>query len=80
MSGLRIFKSSEMVSDRATTDDGFAELQRVVGPETTGSELAGGMASATDSGFDWTLPYDEILFVIEPPPIGDGRRAGGVSL
>lgn len=65
MSGLKVFKRDKITLERGSTADGHVEFQRAVGPETTNSELGGGMEFAEDTSFDWTLTYDEIVFVVE---------------
>lgn len=63
-SGPRIFKRSEMTLVPAVTPTGTTSIARVINPSNS-SHIGGGIEYIENATIEWTVTYDEILFICE---------------
>ena len=66
MSGPKVFKRSEMVLIPAVTPSGNTAIARVVDGGIS-REMGAGIEYLEDVTIDWTVTYDEVLFILEGP-------------
>lgn len=66
MTGPRVFKRSEMVLKPAVTPTGTTAIARVVDASIS-REMGAGIEYLEDATIDWTVTYDELLFILEGP-------------
>lgn len=81
MSGARVFKRADMNLIPAVTPTGTTAIARVI-DSAVSSTVGGGIEIIEDATIDWTVTYDEILFVLEGELIvafDDGEQACGVG-
>lgn len=64
MPGPRIFRRAEMEMIPAVTPTGTTAIARVIDASVS-STIGGGIEELEDAAIDWTVTYDEILFVLE---------------
>ena len=62
----KIFKRADMTLIPAVTASGTTSIARVVNASNS-RHMGGGIEVLEDVTIDWTVTYDEILFVIEGP-------------
>jgi ethanolamine utilization protein EutQ len=76
MSEPRIFHRAEMTLKSAVTPSGTTAIARVVDASIS-KHMGGGIEYLEDVTIDWTVTYDEILFILEGPltvEFVDGRH------
>lgn len=66
MTGPRVFKRSEMQLKPAVTPTGSTSIARVVDASFS-REIGAGIEYLEDVTIDWTVTYDEVLFILEGP-------------
>lgn len=64
MSKARVFKRGEMELQPAVTATGTTSIARVINPAVS-SSMGGGVEYLENTTVEWTVTYDEILFVFE---------------
>ncbi len=64
MSGPKVFRRAEMKLIPAVTPTGTTSIARVI-DSSVSSSVGGGIEYLEDAVIDWTVTYDEILFVFE---------------
>jgi ethanolamine utilization protein EutQ (cupin superfamily) len=62
----KVFKRSEMQLIPAVTPTGSTSIARVINPSNS-RHMGGGIEYLDDVTIDWTVTYDEILFIVEGP-------------
>jgi ethanolamine utilization protein EutQ (cupin superfamily) len=62
----RVFKRTEMQLIPAVTPTGSTSIARVINPSNS-RHMGGGIEVLEDVTIDWTVTYDEILFIVEGP-------------
>ncbi len=62
----KVFKRSEMQLIPAVTPTGSTSIARVINPSNS-RHMGGGIEYLEDVTIDWTVTYDEILFIVEGP-------------
>ena len=76
MTGPKVFHRNAMVLKDAVTPTGTTSIARVV-DSALSRHMGGGIEYLDTVTIDWTVTYDEILFVLEGPLIvelDDGRH------
>lgn len=79
MSKPQVFRRSEMALRDAVTPTGSTSIARVIDASIS-RHMGGGIEYLEDVTIDWTVTYDEILFIIEGPltiEFDDGRHVCG---
>lgn len=79
MSEARVFKRTEMKLIPAVTPTGTTAIARVI-DSSVSNTIGGGIEYIDDATIDWTVTYDEILFVMEGDltvAFDDGEHACG---
>jgi ethanolamine utilization protein EutQ len=66
MSGPRVFRRDDMVLKEAVTPTGTTSIARVINSSIS-RHMGAGVEYLENVTIDWTVTYDEILFVIEGP-------------
>ncbi len=66
MAGARVFKRAEMALKPAVTPSGNTAIARVVDASIS-REMGAGIEYLENVTIDWTVTYDEVLFVLEGP-------------
>lgn len=66
MSGPKVFKRSEMEMKRAATPTGATTIARVIDASIS-REMGAGIECLEKATIDWTVTYDEVLFILEGP-------------
>lgn len=66
MTGPRVFKRAEMQLQPAVTPTGNTAIARVVDASIS-REIGAGIEYLEDVTIDWTVTYDEVLFILEGP-------------
>jgi ethanolamine utilization protein EutQ len=66
MTRPRVFKRSEMVLKPAVTTSGNTAIARVI-DRSVSREMGAGIEYLEDVTIDWTVTYDEVLFVLQGP-------------
>lgn len=72
----RVFKRSEIIPAPAVTATGTTSIARVVNASIS-RHMGGGIEYLENVTVDWTVTYDEILFIFEGtliPEFDDGRH------
>lgn len=64
MRGARVFKRSEMSFAPAVTATGTTSIARVISSSIS-RHMGGGIEYLENATIDWTVTYDEILFICE---------------
>jgi ethanolamine utilization protein EutQ len=64
MAGPRVFKRAEMQLKPAVTPTGNTAIARVVDASIS-REIGAGIEYLEDVTIDWTVTYDEVLFIME---------------
>jgi ethanolamine utilization protein EutQ len=64
VSGARVFKRGEMVLKPAVTATGTTSIARVIDASVS-RQMGAGIEYLENVTIDWTVTYDEILFVCE---------------
>ena len=64
MSQPRVFKRSEMQFKPAVTPTGTTSIARVI-TTADSQQMGGGLEYLENAEIDWTVTYDEILFIFE---------------
>lgn len=64
MSAPKVFRRSEMNLIPAVTPSGTTSIARVI-DSSLSSTIGGGIEYLEDVTIDWTVTYDEILFILE---------------
>ncbi len=62
----KVFKRAEMQLIPAVTPTGSTSIARVINASNS-RHMGGGIEYLEDVTIDWTVTYDEILFVVEGP-------------
>ena len=62
----KVFKRAEMQLIPAVTPTGSTSIARVVNSSNS-RHMGGGIEYLEDVTIDWTVTYDEILFIVEGP-------------
>jgi len=76
MSGPRVFRRSEMALKDAVTPTGTTSIARVINASIS-QHMGAGVEHLDNVTIDWTVTYDEILFILEGPltlEFDDGRH------
>ena len=74
--GARIFKRADMTLIPAVTPSGSTSIARVINSSNS-RHMGGGIEVLENVTIDWTVTYDEILFLIEGPltiELPDGKH------
>ena len=66
MTGARVFKRSEMQLKPAITPTGNTAIARVVDASFS-REIGAGIEYLENVTIDWTVTYDEVLFILDGP-------------
>lgn len=66
MSGPKVFRRAEMTLKPAVTPSGSTSIARVIDASIS-RHMGGGIEYLEDVTIEWTVTYDEILFVLESP-------------
>jgi ethanolamine utilization protein EutQ len=66
MSGPRVFHRNEMVLTEAVTPTGNTSIARLVN-STISNHIGAGIEYLEAVTIDWTVTYDEVLFILEGP-------------
>ena len=66
MSKPQVFKRSDMVLKDALTPTGNTSIARVINSSIS-EHMGGGVEYLENVTIDWTVTYDEILFILEGP-------------
>src|SRR5690606_3962830 len=66
MSQARVFRRAEMTLKPAVTPSGATAIARVIDTSLS-AHMGGGIEVLEDVTIDWTVTYDEILFILEGP-------------
>jgi ethanolamine utilization protein EutQ len=66
MAGARVFKPRDMRLKAAVTPSGTTSIARVIDASIS-RHMGGGIEHLDNVTIDWTVTYDEILFIIEGP-------------
>jgi ethanolamine utilization protein EutQ (cupin superfamily) len=66
MSGPRVFPRNEMVLREAVTPTGSTSIARMINIAIS-QHMGAGIEYLENATIDWTVSYDEILFIIEGP-------------
>ncbi len=64
MSKAKIFKHSELTLKPAVTPTGTSSIARVINGEIS-RHMGGGIEYLENTTIDWTVTYDEVLFIHE---------------
>lgn len=64
MSGVKLFKSSDIELEPYGGPPGVARIARLIGPELS-SRMGGGIAFFDECSIEWTILYDEIIVVLD---------------
>lgn len=64
MTGPQVFKRTEMKLAPAVTPTGTTSIARVINPSVS-RHMGGGIEYLENVTIDWTVTYDEILFICE---------------
>jgi ethanolamine utilization protein EutQ len=64
MTGPRVFKRNEMQFKPAVTETGTTSIARVINSSFS-QHMGGGLEYLENAVIDWTVTYDEILFIFE---------------
>lgn len=67
-SPAKVFKRAEMTMIPAVTPSGTTSIARVINASVS-RHMGGGIEVLENVTIDWTVSYDEILFVVEGPLI-----------
>jgi ethanolamine utilization protein EutQ len=65
-SSAKVFKRAEMTMIPAVTQSGTTSIARVINASIS-RHMGGGIEVLDNVTIDWTVTYDEILFVVEGP-------------
>ncbi|MGF1630660.1 MAG: AraC family ligand binding domain-containing protein [Kiloniellaceae bacterium] len=66
MQGPRVFRRADMTLKPAVTPSGSTSIARVI-DSSISAHMGGGIEYLEDVEIDWTVTYDEILFILEGP-------------
>ena len=66
MSGPRVFHRNEMVLTDAVTPTGNTSIARLIN-STISNHIGAGIEYLEAVTIDWTVTYDEVLFILEGP-------------
>ena len=66
MSGPRVFHRNEMVLTEAVTPTGNTSIARLIN-RTISNHIGAGIEYLEAVTIDWTVTYDEVLFILEGP-------------
>ena len=66
MTKPQVFHRSEMTLKQAVTPSGNTSIARVINSENSGT-IGAGIEYLENVTIDWTVTYDEVLFVLEGP-------------
>lgn len=81
MSGPKVFKRLDMVLKPAVTATGTTSIARVI-DSSISRQMGAGIEVLENVTIDWTVTYDEILFIVEGPltlEFDDGVHECGVG-
>jgi ethanolamine utilization protein EutQ len=65
-SQAKVFKRAEMTMIPAVTESGTTSIARVINASIS-RHMGGGIEVLENVTIDWTVTYDEILFIVEGP-------------
>lgn len=66
MSAPKVFKRSEMELKPAVTPTGTTAIARIIDASIS-REMGAGIEYLENTTIDWTVTYDEVLFILEGP-------------